>query len=61
VRWSDLYTSLVPAAPTTVPLFRRWLGDEAIGVIGIPGGLPAFEELKTVFPEAAFSILTVKD
>jgi hypothetical protein len=62
VRWSDLYSSLAPAtARPTVPLFRRWLGDEAIGVIGVPGGLPHFAEIKSAFPEAAFSILTVKD
>jgi hypothetical protein len=37
VRWSDMYTSLAPAkARPTVPMLRQWLGDEAVGVIGIP-------------------------
>jgi hypothetical protein len=62
VRWSDLYTTLAPAKTRpTVPLLRQWLGDEAVGVIGIPDESPRLAELKAAFPEAAFSILNVKN
>jgi hypothetical protein len=62
VRWSDLYASLAPAkARPIVPQFRIWLGDEAVGVIGIPSDSPRLAELKSAFPEAAFSILNVKN
>jgi hypothetical protein len=62
VRYSDLYTSLALArARPSIPRFRQWFGDEAIGVIGIPSDSSRLAELKAAFPEAAFSILTVKD
>jgi hypothetical protein len=62
VRYSDLYTSLALArARPSVPRFSQWFGDQAIGVIGIPSDSPRLAELKAAFPEAAFSILTVKD
>jgi hypothetical protein len=62
VGWSDLYISLAPSTVhPTIPQFRGWLGDEAIGVIGIPSESPRLEELKAAFPEATFSILKVKN
>ncbi len=61
VRWADLYPSLAPAPKrTTVPQFRRWVGDEAVGVIGIPSDSPRLAKLMSAFPEAEFSILNVK-
>ena len=61
VRWSDLYGSLAPRpARPTVPRYREWFGDEAIGVIGIPTDSPRLSELRDAFPEARFSVLDVK-
>jgi hypothetical protein len=61
VRYSDLYRSLAPApARPTVPGYREWFGDEAIGVIGIPTDSPRLSELRDAFPEANFSVLDVK-
>jgi hypothetical protein len=38
---------------TSVPLTRRWLGDEAISLIFIAADSPAdAERLRTLFPEA---------
>jgi hypothetical protein len=62
VRWSDLYASLAPAkARSTLPPLRLWLGDEAVGVIGIPADSTCLAELKSAFPEAAFSVLNVRN
>jgi hypothetical protein len=61
VRWSDLYGSLAPTpARPTMPCYREWFGDEAIGVIGLPTDSPRLIELRDAFPEAKFSVLDVK-
>jgi hypothetical protein len=61
VRWSDLYGSLAPTpARPTVPCYREWFGDEAIGVIGLHTDSPRLSELRDAFPEAKFSVLDIK-
>jgi hypothetical protein len=37
---------------TTIPLVRRWLGDDAIVWIGLPPNEPLWDECHAAFPEA---------